>query len=81
MAAFIYGMFKIPSPLAGKIWYTDNTEQGTVRKADAVAIAADMATASSCDTPVSKREDICEVAAQSSRHYFIAPNPGYLRPY
>ena len=47
-------MFKNHSPLTGKIWYTDNTEQGTVRKADAVAIAADMATAYSCDTPVSE---------------------------
>ena len=64
MEAFIYGMFKIHSPLQGKFWYTNTTEQGTVRIADAAAIAADMATANSCDTPVSKREDICEAAAQ-----------------
>lgn len=37
--------------------------QGTVRTADAAAIAADVATACSCDTPFPQKEDIRNAAA------------------
>ena len=64
-------MFKNPSPLFQNLCYTLNTELKTVRRTDAAAIAADIATVPTCDTPASKERTYENGGSIVSRRAFL----------